>query len=544
MCPQDIGSPVVPELDSISRITAVTSNYTQAGGGGVDRFMAFLPWLFLMLALPMGILYATLVPLDQVQDEAAHIARAAALLQGDLLGVRQVVTPREGKPYLTAGLRINAGLAEASVAEIQPLLGPFEVPSTKTTKAEYLRLHGIRWSHHRQFVQCPNSLQYFPVFYLPAAAGLGLARWVGFSPYHALVIGRLSMLLAYLALGFMALRIARFGKPILFTVLCLPMSIDLAASYNQDAQLVAATALTGALLSAQAAPILAGLRVFKVPILPRLAGLIASIEARTLAAWLFALVVCSKPPYGLLLTLTILPLGAPGLWRRILRFGLLSLPSLVWVALYEHFEAVRFHATHPYLAGRWWSGSPFVFHNYQDPARNIQVLLAVPSRFFIMVAHLNFGRAFALQGQAIALIGQNNVTLSFWEYLLWFFAIFCAWMACMAERPVTLGFRALDRLFVAGVVVLSVLALELAIYISWSMLGATQDIGVTGRYFLLFPPFLLLIVPRFGAVFDRWLEFLGGGRLVILLTLPALVMAGVDFIVLPAQLAHLFYLGT
>jgi len=47
--------------------------------------------IFLVCALPTGLCLALLTPIGQVADEPAHIARAAGLLHGQIMGQRFTV---------------------------------------------------------------------------------------------------------------------------------------------------------------------------------------------------------------------------------------------------------------------------------------------------------------------------------------------------------------------------------------------------------------------------------------------------------------------
>jgi hypothetical protein len=147
------------------------------------------------------------------------------------------------------------------------------------------------------------------VFYAPAVAGLLGGEKLGCSPLCALFLGRLMMLAAFLAVGTTALALARAGAPLLFSVLTLPTTVNLAGSYNQDALLTATCALAVALLTRTGPRSWCG------------------------AVALLSLVACVKLPYAPLLLFCLLPVTRPGLWRRAGGIALACLPPHPSLAL-------------------------------------------------------------------------------------------------------------------------------------------------------------------------------------------------------------------
>jgi hypothetical protein len=99
-----------------------------------------------------------------------------------------------------------------------------------------------------------------------------------------------------------------------------------------------------------------------------------------------------------------------------------------------------------------------------------------------------------------------------------------------------------DALLVLALIGASVIAVELSLYLDWTNVGGAQIIGVQGRYYLLLVPFALLVVPRFGAWFDRGTGWrYGRDAASVLLTLPAILVALKTALVLPTLIARSFY---
>jgi len=93
---------------------------------------------------------------------------------------------------------------------------------------------------------------------------------------------------------------------------------------------------------------------------------------------------------------------------------------------------------------------------------------------------------------------------------------------------------------VLALVILSVFAVEIAIYLSWDDVGAATISGPQGRYYLLFIPFLILALPRLAL--RQGADNPAPGSIEALLAMPAIVMALIDTGYLPWLIVHKFYL--
>ena len=229
-----------------------------AGSAGqrlVVRFLAgprvekiILALLLMVFVVPTGLFLAVFVPPGQIPDEPAHVARIESLLHGEITGHRRPGLDAAGHRITLSGVVIN----EAPFT-VSHLFGDL-APGRKMSAAVQQRLDSVPWASHTSFVFAPNTAVYFPVFYLPAAVGMGLGRLHGLTPYGAIVAARVANLLAYVVVSAFALALARRGWRLMFAALSLPMTIWLAASCNEDGLLIASTCLAAALLTRAAAP--------------------------------------------------------------------------------------------------------------------------------------------------------------------------------------------------------------------------------------------------------------------------------------------------
>ncbi|MDD2860844.1 MAG: DUF2142 domain-containing protein [Acidiphilium sp.] len=474
----------------------------------------WLMTLFVLCALPTGILLALRTPIAQVADEPAHIARADGLLSGQILGFRMIFTKPTSKfKFPISGVNANEGLVNASISEYVP--GPPRALSPKRLAAA----EAITWTKSKEFDVAPNTVQYFPFFYLPGSIGIEFGRLTGYPPLASLYAGRLMMVLSYVAMGTAALFFAGWGRGVLFTVLMMPMAISLGASFNQDGQLFAATALACALLTAD-------------PATHRLRRLIGII--------LLVLLICSKPPYGLLLFVALVPVAAPNLIRRFLKLSLFAIPPIIWVILMAIFSMVVFNwpAYHP---GPLWPGSPTRIFHSTSPPDNLRVLLAHPLDFIILPVNLLVDQSTFLCRSAVGMLGWLSIDLHPWQYMGWYAATITAILGLVLSKS-TWRITTADTFLVLALVLLTVVSIELAQYLSWTKVGYAEIQGVTGRYFLLLLPFLILGAPRLGDRIDRASGHPGtAATLETLSAIPAAIMAILDVWALPALITRLFH---
>jgi hypothetical protein len=424
---------------------------------------------FILCALPVGIMIALVTPPGHSPDEPAHLARAASLLHGAIIGVRRTDTdPNTGKPELITGLQVDTGLLVygfANTTEInnRPVL----------TAPDFLAARAEPSNHTLTYNALPNTATYPPTAYLPATAGLALGLALHEPPYICFLLARMFMLAAMLALGIAALTITAYGEALLLAVLLLPMTLFLAATVNQDGVLIGMTCLSGAALT-------------------RPGG-----WSRFLGVGLLALVLCAKQPYAPLLLILLLPLTTPGLRRRARDAVLAALPMLIWTALMAALVIVPFGQP-PHHPGPLFLGDRSVIIDHTNPAANLHILLQHPARFFTLPAHtaqIWFGQSLR---EMVGALGALEIILPDGYYRLWYLclAIAAAGLTLAPRRTPATPATAFNN-FIA--VLCSLIAcyylIQISFYLSWSNVGDDIIEGFQGRYLILLLPFLLFAIP-------------------------------------------------
>ncbi|TGD99496.1 DUF2142 domain-containing protein [Methylobacterium nonmethylotrophicum] len=421
---------------------------------------------------------ALLVPLGEVADESAHLLRAVALLDGQVVGHRETVTYSDGVARPAAGVTVDPAWEVVSrgrppAPDKVPVPEPMPAPGAPA----FLPLYTIG--------------TYFPGFYVPAALGTGAGAALGLGHAGAARLGRLANAAAYGLLGLAALALARRGRALLFGVLVLPMGLSLAASFNQDALMIAACALAAALLTGEEA------------------------WRRRLAALLIALVVLAKPPYAAIAAMLLVPLPPrfwknPVLWRRVLTALLVVLPGALWI-LYTTTSVATPVPRLAYEAGPLWTGPRPATFLGTDTRAQAGVLLADPSLLLTLPASCLFGlkRALTLAAGAIGLFGWADRPLPAAVYAAWGAGLIGLALLCgpaLRLRRADLALLALGALVTAWLVALSQ-------YLSWTDVGEVRIYGPQGRYVLpLIPMLALAVAPRPDATLAprmRWTVALG-----------------------------------
>ncbi len=474
--------------------------------------------LFACFGLACGLAVMATTPMGQVADEPAHFIRSDSLSRGYLIGSKR---PSEVDANIMEGAApTDPGLHTMARRSLDADLHPM-------TKAGLDYIMRTPWEHITRWLQIGQIAAYMPAFYLPSAVALGVGRWFDVTPYHAAVVARLADLLVFLAMGSLALLIARRGRAVMLWTLSVPMTLTLAAAVHQDGLLIAACVLAAACAS----------RAWEYLETP---DEVIRQGWYWAAVALVAVIAAAKPPYMGLAVMLLLPL--PQDWRSrnardalFKRLGVMvgaCVPALLWLAIANPRAAGNLGRP-PYEAGPLWDGArPAVFHS-TDLQAQLHVLLSDPWRLITLPVH-----AIAvnpnLWHESVGVLGWLNVVLPPPMYELWWWAFALAavsgvmrgraGLAGSWQRPV-----AEAALLLAGFAA-SIWAVYISQYLTWTNVGNVLIEGPTGRYFLPVIPLLALALPPLaGRRVPGWLSHTLGwaplGMLVVMIyTLPRILV--------------------
>jgi hypothetical protein len=462
---------------------------------------------FLLCALPTGLCSALLTPIGLFPDEFAHIVRADGLRYGQVTGIKpppgfQLASPNAGVP-------LNSGIfGVISMSGYVELL-----PATAAERAARLQADAVPWGKASYWPT--QMVEYFPVFYPPAALGLWAGEAAGLTPFQTLLLGRIFMLFAYLALGTAALALARFGGGLLFAVLTLPTTVNLASSYSQDGLMTASCVLAVALLTRRP----------------------GSGKSWVMALVMLCAVASTKTPYAPLLLFGLLPLAAARFWRRAGYVLLACVPPALWFVHILH-SGFMPNLSAPYHPGPLWPGPRDIWLDNTLPHNNIRVLLAQPLEIIklpLISVTFWWGITWPL---IFAMVGCDHGMIYGWEYPCLVAAMGMAALGALGGHIA--GAHWGDGALMAVALFVTFIAMELSLYLTFTEAGYLVVMGVQSRYFLPFLPFLVLVMAWAGGRFAR----LPAGRLRRIepgwFSLPAMALAAVNVWALPAFIFHLY----
>ena len=428
-----------------------------------------LPALFALLALPLCLVLAPLIPPAEAPDEGAHVLRADSLLHGDLIGTRAAIPTPDG-PHVEALLHGDPGLRRL-------MLMALESPPVGHAAMQALRWGGVPELYPAQ------SAAYPPVFYAPSTLGLLAGRWIGAPPLDALFAARIANAVAFVAVGGIALAVARRGRLLMLAMLCLPMTLWLAASVHPDAPMLACLALVAALVGRW----------------------LAGEDGRGRSVWVGAVllgcVIALKPSLFPMAGLLLLPLrriawidrGAAA--TRIGAAALALALGLGWTAYAQREVAVPFVRGEPYAAGPLFPGPAGTIFRTTDAAAQLGVLAADPLRLVTLPLRTMRDEAGTKSREAIGVLGRLDLPLPGWLYTLWTAALAGAVLGDMLAERRRDGPRVQETLLILAIGVACLFATYLALYLTWTPVGAERIEGVQGRYLLPLLALLGLALP-------------------------------------------------
>jgi uncharacterized membrane protein len=287
-----------------------------------------------------------------------------------------------------------------------------------------------------------------PLLYLPASAAVAWGRHYGWTVIDGLYLARVLNVLASIALGFAALRMAGGARLPLFAILMLPMSMAVSASVSQDGLILGLTGVAAAILSRA---------MTEDRPLRRAESLVAALAV--------AAVGVAKAPYAVMALLLLI---APAEDRRMT--GVAAVGALTVAVAWNAWMS----------AGGWAPVPPPGMST--DAAAQAHFLLGHWDR----IPHIA-AETFAVYSQPYAqefvgVLGWLDTLLPRPFYTAAYVMLATAF-AAVAAVGVSGGWRVV-RLAAPALAVVGAVGVCAALYIGWTNVGASRIDGVQGRYFL------------------------------------------------------------
>ena len=424
------------------------------GFGGVLERVRFEPRWFFLAYLLLGLPYLVLIGPFRVPDERNHFLRSYQISEFRLIAFRT----SGGYP----GDNLPASLARLSTA-----LGDPADNRLLPEQIEHARSLSLA-PGQREFMEFSQTAMYSPLTYLPSAVSIAIGRMFGAGPLALIYCARAANLLVGALLISLALFYAGFARPAALIVALFPMTISQVASVSADSMTYALSFLWIAAMMELAVGKEVEVSGKKIVGLACLALALSQL----------------RPPFPLLgLLVFLIPIKRYG--RKVV---------LVWVAV---IAAVLLPAA------AWNASAANLYVNpipeqEIDPGRQLAWILNHGGGFWHRVKQDLLRNALEYWQQLVGRLGWLNIYLPAWIPIG--FAAALATFLFTGPREPASPLR-WQRIAVAIVSVVGVVAVELCQYLSFNPVHSAFILGVQGRYFV---PFAFLAVFAFSnSLLDR-----------------------------------------
>ena len=175
---------------------------------------------FLAFAIPLGVLFALILPQGQAPDEPAHLYRAWGISDGVII----VTNTNEEGMY-------GSPLPEGMINNL------YWDPTPGALRETYSNI-GTKVSSETFFKQYQGTANYNPICYIPQVLGILVAKLFGASIVLTVYFGRLFNLAAFIIIIYFAIKFSPKFKNVLVFAALLPISLQQAASLSPDALVI------------------------------------------------------------------------------------------------------------------------------------------------------------------------------------------------------------------------------------------------------------------------------------------------------------------
>ncbi len=189
-------------------------------------------YYFLLLTVPFGLFLVFVLPPGQGLDEINHFYRAYTISEGSFVAVHH-----DGRVGGYVPTCVSAYITRISHEAVNPPVRLADMMTSDSCKPASLH-----------FDPFENTAYESPVPYLPQAAAIWVGRMANLPVFAIFYMGRIAALLIYVALVFVAIRVAPVGRVILALIGAWPMAVIEAAIYSADTITTAIAVLFVALI--------------------------------------------------------------------------------------------------------------------------------------------------------------------------------------------------------------------------------------------------------------------------------------------------------
>lgn len=178
----------------------------------IDRKQIKLEKVFLMLVIPLGILYCLTNPLGRIPDEDYHVRKSMAIAQGHIFSDSRDTFPAK-----------VIALVSCQTSSYEDALNRIKLEETDETR----------------LVEYSTMALYAPICHLPQALGIMVTKLFGGNIVVQCYAGRIVNFALSVFLIYYAIKLIPFKKYIILCISLLPMTLCEFASMSSDALTIA-----------------------------------------------------------------------------------------------------------------------------------------------------------------------------------------------------------------------------------------------------------------------------------------------------------------
>lgn len=428
-----------------------------------SKLRKHLHFIYILYAIPMVYLTATITPPLQNPDEPNHFLRAEQVSRLDMVPTfvydKNPVSAKNDS--LPADPRIiypdKGGFAiDKGILDLEGLYSSIQFhPEAKVSRDLTDRANNIAWGSGTGYKNFGNTAIYPPVVYIMPAIGIATGKLLHLSIVKTLYLSRILNGIISVAICFFALMLARRSNILMFIILLFPMTVALFASVSQDAILISCVFLLVAVIDN-----------------------VEFSDYKIYSRWhiyIMVIAMCvigiAKPPYIPLAFIFLLLKLSPRAKAAGIILPVISIAA--WLVINHANFAIRFAP--PELR--------------TNPKMQVQYIIHHPFNFIGMFFKFDLPGLTACLHSFIGILGWLDLTFPtdyyHTAYIIVFAGIIIGLNPAWKEN-----IRLKTGLLICTFI--TVIAILTAQYVTWTTLEATSLNGMQGRYLLPVAPFLAL----------------------------------------------------
>lgn len=401
---------------------------------------------FLLVSLVFGLIYVIILPPFQSVDEASHFYRSYEISSNKI--VPQKVNSELGD-YLPLSLISLVKDYDFLIKHIDKKVTPQYIFETSKIKLN---------PEKTGYAQFANTAIYSPIAYITQLPGIYIAKFFNANALLFLYAGRLSNLVFFALIIFIAIKIIPVYKLPMALLALMPMTLSLGAALTADVVVIGFNFLWVALL----------IKIFYEKKINN-----AQIAILILIATILAL---SKDYVLFIPLIFLLPKSIFKDWSKYLTciLGTLVISTMAFLLWQKVIDSVYVNL----------NGSA-------NACAQIKFILSHPFAYLIILAKTFVVKAARIFITMIGVLGWQDTRLDFLTYMIYPILIVFAMLS--ERKPADFEFKTWQIYLIFIDIFISVIIIFTNMYIMWSAVAYPVILGLNGKYFTpLMLPLLLL----------------------------------------------------